>query len=357
MGIQGLGQFLRRLGVGGKPLAFTDVRGKRVAIDTTLKVYEMFAGNGGNMEGFTHDFRRFLTNLMDLDVKPTFVFDGRTAGMKARAHEARAKARASGLQRVGVLKQELTRLASKLHTMPLNTLPDVTVPEVVTDTCAPLEEVVHVVPSPPLVVDKDGGLGLVDVDKDKEEDKEAEIDIPQAVLIEQVRELQVLVDRREAQLTSPTVEAFRVVKAMITDTFGAGVIRVAPDDGERVVAILAQTGEVDWAVSNDYDTLVFGSPNLVMWFLHKDKMVILDRQAILDKLGFSTQAQFIDFAILAGCDFCNKVPGIGVVTAHKLMLKHGTIEAAWDTLLAPKIPAGVDVDYMWARSRFLDKTV
>jgi flap endonuclease-1 len=94
-----------------------------------------------------------------------------------------------------------------------------------------------------------------------------------------------------------------------------------------------------WATaSQDYDSLLFGTPILIrnMTVSGKRKMpkrreyiTVVPEIVALDKILSEmklTREQLVDLAILVGTDFNPGVKGIGAKTAKKLLLKHETLE-------------------------------
>jgi flap endonuclease-1 len=165
--------------------------------------------------------------------------------------------------------------------------------------------------------------------------------------------------KKEQQLRAPSSRLFRDAKA----TLGPWAV-VAKDDAERHVALMAAKAEVDFAVSADYDTLVFGSPNLVLNFLDgggrasgDGSMTILYLEHIKNVLGFTTTEQFVDFCILCGCDMCEKPRNIGPAKAMALVLKYGSIEAMYDKELKSRLDNPDGFRFEFARQRFLDTTM
>jgi flap endonuclease-1 len=77
------------------------------------------------------------------------------------------------------------------------------------------------------------------------------------------------------------------------------------------------------------DALTFGSSVLLrhLTFSEARKMPIkefhLDK--VLEGLGL-TMDQFVDLCILLGCDYCDKIRGVGPKSAIKLIQDHGSIE-------------------------------
>ncbi|NLV26089.1 MAG: flap endonuclease-1 [Methanomicrobiales archaeon] len=117
----------------------------------------------------------------------------------------------------------------------------------------------------------------------------------------------------------------------------------APSEGEAQAAYMALVGDVDYVVSQDYDTLLFGAPILVRNLTISGKRRIHGRQVtiqperivlseILEKLVISRE-QLVDIAILTGTDFNPGIKGIGSKTGLK-KVKSGDFE----TIIREKSP-------------------
>lgn len=101
----------------------------------------------------------------------------------------------------------------------------------------------------------------------------------------------------------------------------------APSEGEAQAAHMVIRGDIDYVVSQDYDTLLFGSPILVRNLtisgkrrIHGRAVTIQPERIILSEvladLGISRD-QLIDIAILTGTDFNPGIKGIGAKTGLK----------------------------------------
>jgi flap endonuclease-1 len=113
----------------------------------------------------------------------------------------------------------------------------------------------------------------------------------------------------------------------------------APSEGEATAAHLCLKGQVDFAASQDYDSLLFGAPRLVRNVTISGKRKLPNRnirvdvipetvylEDVLSKNGI-TREQLIDVGILLGTDFNpDGFAGIGPATALKLIKKHSKIE-------------------------------
>ena len=128
---------------------------------------------------------------------------------------------------------------------------------------------------------------------------------------------------------------------------------VAPEDAEAQASQMASKGDV-WAVGGkDYDSLLYGAPNLVRYltitgteYLPSQRRSrrllpeIINLNDNLQSLGISRD-QLVDLAILVGTDFDSGVKGIGPKKALTLLRKYGRIEGS-PPEIREKLPNNLD---------------
>jgi flap endonuclease-1 len=145
-----------------------------------------------------------------------------------------------------------------------------------------------------------------------------------------------------SRMTRITPEILNSTKKLLF-AFGLPLVE-APSEGEAQVASLVCQGKVDYAVSQDFDTLLYGTPRLVrnlsLSNRRKKKGVygtvfvspeLITLQKVLEKLDV-TLDQLTVMAILTGTDYnYGGVKGIGPKKALGLVKKHGT---DFDTLFS-----------------------
>ncbi|GAB7091115.1 flap endonuclease-1 [Halorubrum luteum] len=102
----------------------------------------------------------------------------------------------------------------------------------------------------------------------------------------------------------------------------------APAEGEAQCAHMAATGVVDYAGSEDYDTLLFGAPYTLRGLTSKGNPELMDLSATLEELDLDRQA-LVDVALLCGTDFNEGIHGVGPKTALKEIREHGDL---WSVL-------------------------
>jgi flap endonuclease-1 len=124
----------------------------------------------------------------------------------------------------------------------------------------------------------------------------------------------------------------------LLDMMGVPSIQ-APSEGEATAANLCQTGLVDFASSQDYDSLLFGAPRLARNVTISGKRKLPNRNmrvdvipetVVLDDVLTSngiTREQLVEIAMILGTDFNHPdFKGIGPKTALKLVKKYGKLE-------------------------------
>ncbi|MFB6189608.1 MAG: flap endonuclease-1 [Halapricum sp.] len=116
-------------------------------------------------------------------------------------------------------------------------------------------------------------------------------------------------------IVETTRELLRLLDVPIVD---------APAEGEAQAAVMARRGDVDYAGTEDYDALLFGSPLTLRQLTSKGNPELMDLDATLDKHDI-TWEQLVDVAILCGTDFNEGVSGYGPKTSVKAIKEHGDL--------------------------------
>ncbi len=144
--------------------------------------------------------------------------------------------------------------------------------------------------------------------------------------------------KRYASATAYLDKAMIQDSKKLLDLMGIPWIQ-APSEGEATAAHLAKNGMVDYAASQDYDSLLFGAPRLARNVTISGKRKLPNRnirvdvipetvvlQDVLTENGIS-QEQLIEIALILGTDFNHPdFKGIGPATALKLVKKYGKID-------------------------------
>jgi len=125
-----------------------------------------------------------------------------------------------------------------------------------------------------------------------------------------------------SRLTRPMVEELR----QLLTALGVPSIQ-APGEGEAQAASMAARGTVWATASEDYDSLLFGSPKLVRGLAARGRggtspgAQLIDRSEMLATLGINDE-ELILLGVVIGTDFNDGVRGYGPKKALKLVQEH-----------------------------------
>ena len=136
-----------------------------------------------------------------------------------------------------------------------------------------------------------------------------------------------------ARLTKDMVEEAK----RLLDAMGVPWVQ-APSEGEAQAAYMAAKGDVWASASQDYDSLLFGSPRLVRNLAITGKRKLpnknvyvevkpeeIELSCILKELGI-TREQLVAVAVLVGTDFNPGIKGVGPKTALRYVKSYGDLE-------------------------------
>jgi len=120
------------------------------------------------------------------------------------------------------------------------------------------------------------------------------------------------VDRQSRRLVKVTKDHVEECKTLLKH-MGIPYVE-APCEAEAQCAELVKAGKVYAVGTEDMDALTFGTTVLLRHLTFSEARKMPIKEFYLDKLleGFEmNQDQFIDLCILLGCDYCDKIRGIG----------------------------------------------
>jgi len=147
---------------------------------------------------------------------------------------------------------------------------------------------------------------------------------------------------KQARSATRVDETVVATSKELLDLMGIPYVQ-APSEGEAQAAFMVQRGDARFAVSQDYDTLLFGAPLLMRNLTVSGKRKLRGRvvsvnpeRLVLSEVlaGLSlTREQLVQVGILVGTDFNPGAAGVGAKTALKIV-KNGE----FTTKLAEKCP-------------------
>ncbi|MGB9660162.1 MAG: flap endonuclease-1 [Nitrososphaerales archaeon] len=202
-------------------------------------------------------------------------------------------------------------------------------------------------------------LKEAEIERRKTIKKEAIIKYEEAIRFGRMEEA-----KKYAQMTSQLKDMMVEDAKRLLNYMGIAWVQ-APSEGEAQASYMAEKGYVWTAVSQDHDSLLFGSPRLVRNLTisgrrklpGKDEYIeiepeLVDLNQVLNNLGV-TREQLVDIGILIGTDFNpDGFKGIGPVKALKLIKNYGRLENI--TELREQLKS---IDYQSIREIFLKPKV
>ena len=112
----------------------------------------------------------------------------------------------------------------------------------------------------------------------------------------------------------------------------------APEEADSQCAYLSRKNLVYGVVSDDMDMLLFGAKRLIKNFSVSEtkKMQEIDLSKTLKYLDLSYD-QLIELGILLGCDYCDKIMGVGMIGAYQKIRENNI-----DILIKKRVITNID---------------
>lgn len=143
--------------------------------------------------------------------------------------------------------------------------------------------------------------------------------------------------KKFAQATSRLTEEMVIESKVLLDAIGIPHVQ-APSEGEAQASMMVRRDIAYAAASQDYDSILFGSPRLVRNISitgrrrvpRQDTYILIEPEEIiqketLDAIGVSLE-ELIVMGLLIGTDFNVGVPKVGPKTALKIVKEHRTLK-------------------------------
>jgi len=193
-----------------------------------------------------------------------------------------------------------------------------------------------------------------ELEKRKEKRDEAQAALEKAKEEGNVEEI----DKQNRRLVKVTTEHVNDVKILLKH-MGIPYVE-APCEAEAQCAELVKGGKVYAAGTEDMDALTFGTTVLLrhLTFSEARKMPIKEFHLanVLEGMDLN-QEQFVDLCILLGCDYVDKIKGVGPKKAIELVKKHKNIETILDNIDKSKYPPPENWLFTEARRLFVTPEV
>lgn len=275
-------------------------QGQTWVIDVSIYMYKF-----GTRDTFVVEFLEQATKLQAFGIQPIYIFDGKRHPAKRYEHMRRREQALRSVENMTQRQELLRRLDSDpsadIHTIRswVSELGNTEVQKTVSQ-----QAILHV-------------DGMDDI----------ELDLNSEQLAAAVRE-------REPK---PQIKIPDAHYEILMGAFESAQVPfiIATGDAEKCGAYLCRVNQAHALVTDDGDALVFGAPVVVRNLFRggKSGMELVRVPELLRKMEL-TADQFIDLAIICGCDYteCRGLPGVGPAKAIKLLKTYGSLKAYLQSL-------------------------
>lgn len=284
MGIKDLCQFLRKIApdlVVEVPLS--SLSGQRLAVDASVYLYKFICMDNQLKGQWVDMFINFIVWLRKNNIRPLFVFDGKPPKQKERTQKERRAVRHRVEQKV----IDLTELMDILESHdPDEQLPD--------DIKQRIDNILH-------------------------------LDTTFWSLKEMQREIYSLFKKENSKVIHIGPAENKKVQDLLS-FMGLPWFKAA-GEAERTCAWLCKFNYVKGVITTDSDVLAYGAPIFVQDVrVNQYTCKIIRHQDVLEVLDLS-EKQFLDFCIMCGTDYNERMPGIGPAKAYKLLCDHDDLDS------------------------------
>jgi 5'-3' exonuclease len=297
MGIQGLWSYLTKNHYDAFVSLSDDLspfKGQTWAIDVSIYMYKF-----GTRDSFVTEFLEQATKLQAFGIIPVYIFDGKRHPVKRYEHMRRREQALRSVENIMHRQELLRRLDS--------------------DPNADVETIRSWVSE----------LGNVEVQKTVNQQAILHVDGMDGIELDlNSEQLAAAVREREPKPQIKIPDAHYEILMCAFESAHIPFI-IATGDAEKCGAYMCRINQAQALVTDDGDALVFGAPVVVRNLFRggKSGMELVRVPDLLQKMELTTE-QFIDMAIICGCDYteCRGLPGVGPAKAIKLLKTHGSLK-------------------------------
>lgn len=123
---------------------------------------------------------------------------------------------------------------------------------------------------------------------------------------------------QDSNLKSPFKSQYELVLVEILSLLKIPFCQ-SPHEAESQCAFLNESNLVDYVISDDSDTFLFGDVKVIRNFYKRNRMPQLYSSNTIEEHLSLSRIQLIIFAMLVGCDYTSGIKGIGAVKALSIV--------------------------------------
>ncbi|KAI0676478.1 PIN domain-like protein [Trametes maxima] len=124
---------------------------------------------------------------------------------------------------------------------------------------------------------------------------------------------------------APTTETYEQCRDILRAMGIPCVDSSGPFEAEALAASMVLNGQADYVASEDTDVIVYEAPLIRNIASASEPLQLISGAAVRSALELD-RASYIDFVLLLGTDFSQRIKNVGPARALKFIREHGTIE-------------------------------
>lgn len=134
----------------------------------------------------------------------------------------------------------------------------------------------------------------------------------------------------QRRINVPTAQTYDECKEILQAMGVPCVESTGAFEAEALAAAMVLNGLADYVVSEDTDVLIYEAPMIRNISNQKDPLTIVSGAHVRTTLEL-TRESFVDFALLLGTDFSQRIKNVGPARAYRFIKEYGTIERIIET--------------------------
>lgn len=152
----------------------------------------------------------------------------------------------------------------------------------------------------------------------------------------------VMSESYQRRTSPPTAQTYEESKTIIQAMGVPCIDSIGPFEAEALASSIVLSGLADYVASEDTDVLVYDAPLIRNLTNRQSPLIVVSGVDVRMVLELD-RASFIDFALLLGTDFSQRIKNVGPARALRFIKTHGSIEriVELETKYAPQVPHNV----------------
>ncbi|EED83145.1 predicted protein [Postia placenta Mad-698-R] len=166
-----------------------------------------------------------------------------------------------------------------------------------------------------------------------------ETEIVEAAAAALAQKSSALSESYERRTHPPTAETYAESKEILSAMGIPCLDSTGPFEAEALASALVLNGYADYVASEDTDVLVYDAPLIRNITNRKGPLVVISGTDVREHLRLD-RSSFVDFALMLGTDFSQRIKNVGPARALKFIREYGSIERVieCERQYPPRIP-------------------